>query len=206
MNRPQPFGQRPHCPDCDSPELHNRRDFLASAGAALAAGAAVAGGLGPNWAVAKDTAATSTAGKTPETLVKVLYDTLTEAQKKAMCFDWDYVEAKAPPERKGPGGQKARGLLRTFISNNWMITPQALIDHKQKFYTDEQRDIVRKIFEGIIQPEWHAKIDKQLEDDAGGFGHEQSIAIFGKPGDGKFEFVMTGRHHQALPHSAAARR
>jgi hypothetical protein len=53
---------------------------------------------------------------------------------------------------------------------------------------------VRKIFEGIIQPEWHAKIDKQLKDDAGGFGNQQNIAIFGKPGDGKFEFVMTGRH------------
>ena len=36
--------------------------------------------------------------------------------------------------------------------------------------------------------------DKQLEDDCGGFGEEQSIAIFGQPGDGKFEFVLTGRH------------
>jgi hypothetical protein len=54
--------------------------------------------------------------------------------------------------------------------------------------------MIRDIFEGIIQPEWHEKIDKQLEDDAGGYGEKQSIAIFGKPGDGKFEFVMTGRH------------
>ena len=28
----------------------------------------------------------------------------------------------------------------------------------------------------------------------GGFGERQSIAIFGEPGDGKFELVMTGRH------------
>ncbi len=32
-----------------------------------------------------------------------------------------------------------------------------------------------------------------MEDDAGGYGEEQSIAMFGKPGE-KFEFVMTGRH------------
>ncbi len=63
------------------------------------------------------------------------------------------------------------------------------------FYNKDQQAIVRQIFEGIIQPDWHKRIDKQLEDDAGGYGEQQSIAIFGKPGDGKkFEFVMTGRH------------
>ena len=54
--------------------------------------------------------------------------------------------------------------------------------------------MIRDIFEGLIQPDWYAKIDKQLQDDAGGFGKQQNIAIFGKPGDGNFEFVMTGRH------------
>lgn len=39
-----------------------------------------------------------------------------------------------------------------------------------------------------------SKFDKQLEDDCGGFGIEQNVAIFGKPGDGNFEFVITGRH------------
>ena len=53
--------------------------------------------------------------------------------------------------------------------------------------------MIKHIFEGIIKPDWHKRIDKQLEDDAGGYGEQQSIAIFGKPGD-KFEFVMTGRH------------
>ena len=174
--------RRPHeCPDCrETSDQPNRREFLRTASVA-AAGAAVGGGLAPTFARAKDTAAAASAGKTPETLVKVLYDTLTDTQKKAVCFDWNHHDPK-------------RGLLRTFVANNWHITPQFLITHKNPFYTDEQRDIVRKIFEGIIRPEWHARIDKQLEDDAGGFGHEQSLAIFGKPGDGKFEFVMTGRH------------
>ncbi|MCH8924034.1 MAG: DUF3500 domain-containing protein [Planctomycetes bacterium] len=33
-----------------------------------------------------------------------------------------------------------------------------------------------------------------MSDDSGGFGDQNSIAIFGEPGSDKFEFVMTGRH------------
>jgi hypothetical protein len=115
---------------------------------------------------------------TPETLVKTLFDALSEEQKKAVCFDWDYKHPKM-------------GLLRTRVANNWHITEPEI---NGKFYTADQRDIVRAIFEGLIQPDWHKRIDQQLDDDAGGFGEDQNIAIFGKPGDGKFEFVMTGRH------------
>jgi hypothetical protein len=46
----------------------------------------------------------------------------------------------------------------------------------------------------MISPEWHERIDKQLSDDSGGYGENNSIAIFGTPGSEKFEFVMTGRH------------
>jgi hypothetical protein len=107
-----------------------------------------------------------------------LYATLNDQQKQAVCFDWDHQDAK-------------RGLLRTFVANNWNITePQINSD----FYTDQQRDLITKVFEGIIHPDWHERYYRQLEDDAGGFGNEQSIAIFGKPGDDKHEFVMTGRH------------
>jgi hypothetical protein len=189
--------QRPMrvCPDCDtSSESLSRRQFLAAGSAA-----ALALSGAPVWAeegkkaTVKAAAKATAAASTPESLVKVLYDTLTEAQKKDICFDWDYVETKTRPGLNGRNAP-ARGLLRTYVANNWQITDHSLISHKDKFYTDEQRDIVRKIFEGLITPEWQKQIDKQLEDDAGGFGHEQSVAIFGKPGEGKFEFVMTGRH------------
>lgn len=158
-----------------------RRDFLTTAAAAAAMT-----GLSPLWAVAKDT--TKPAG-TPETLVKVLFDSLSDEQKKAVCFAWDHQDPK-------------KGLLRTRVENNWNITPQFLAGGtagtkdpiSKKFYTAEQQAIVRSIWEGLITPEWQPKIDKQLEDDAGGFGHEQSIAIFGTPGTKQFEFVMTGRH------------
>ena len=79
------------------------------------------------------------------------------------------------------------------MSNNWQITKPHI---RSDFYTKKQQDLIHDIFKGIINPEWYAKFLKQLKDDTGGkeWGHEQSIAIFGKPGSDKFEFVMTGRH------------
>lgn len=146
----------------------SRRTFLKTAAAGTAAVCA-----SPLIAGAADTKSQSA-----ETMVKVLYDSLSEEQKSAVCYDWDYLDEK-------------RGLLRTRVGANWMITPQEI---RGEFYNDDQRDIIRKVFEGMIQPQWHAKFDQQLDDDCGGFGHDQSFAIFGSPKDDKFEFVLTGRH------------
>ena len=115
----------------------------------------------------------------PESLVKVLYDALSPKQREAVCFPWDHQDEE-------------RGLLRTRVSANWDITDYYIND--DEFYTKDQQAIIRNIFEGIISPEWHQRIDKQLDDDAGGYGEQNSIAIFGEPGGEKFEFVMTGRH------------
>jgi Protein of unknown function (DUF3500) len=165
------------CPDCGSAESFasktrgvNRREFLAAGSAA-----ALAIGTAPLWAEAADTASSASS---PESLVKVLFDKLSDKQKKDLCFAWDYQHPKM-------------GLLRSRVSNNWHITAPSL---NSDYFSKEQRAIVRSIFEGIIQPDWHKRIDKQLEDDAGGFGEHQNIAIFGTPGEGKYEFVMTGRH------------
>jgi hypothetical protein len=149
----------------------HRRDFLklAGAGTAAAMGGAFTG------SAAADAGGSSS---TPETTVKQLYDSLSDSQKKEICFPWDHVDAKL-------------GLLRTRIAANWRITKPAI---SSDFYTPEQRQLVREIFEGIIQPDWHERFDKQLKDDDGGFGTRQRIAIFGAPGSGKFQFVFTGRH------------
>ncbi|MGD9722464.1 MAG: DUF3500 domain-containing protein [Pirellulales bacterium] len=157
------------CPDCESRASVTRRDFIRTAGTA-----AVAVGASPllaraDVAIAKDAPA--------ETVTKLLYESLSDAQKKEVCFAWDHSE----PER---------GLLRTRIANNWNITKPNITSD---FYTKDQQAMIKHIFEEIIQPDWHERIYKQLEDDAGGYGEQQSIAMFGAPGD-KFEFVMTGRH------------
>jgi hypothetical protein len=163
------------CPDCaaeePAPSL-DRRTFLR----ATAASAATL----PLWATPRAAVAAPSPSSPAETAVKALYDSLTDEQRKVVCFDWDY---------KAPG----RGLLRTHVSNNWQITKPHI---KSEFYTAKQQGIVHDIFRGITNPDWYAKFLKQLRDDTGGkpWGADQSLAIFGKPGDGKFEFVMTGRH------------
>ncbi|MCH2062136.1 MAG: DUF3500 domain-containing protein [Roseibacillus sp.] len=113
-----------------------------------------------------------------ESLVKVLYESLNEKQRKAMCFAWDHVDPK-------------RGLLRTRIENNWRITNPIVASN---FYNKDQQALIRGIFEGMTSPDWHERFDQQLKDDVGGFGKRQSIAIFGEPGSGKFQFVLTSRH------------
>ncbi len=149
----------------------SRRHFLKSAAgtALVATGLPTRGLANPSQ---KDRAIS------PESLVGRLYHSLSGEQKNIVCFDWDHQDPK-------------RGLLRTFIANNWNITPAEI---HSDFYSREQQALIRDIFEGLIQPDWHDRFDKQLKDDCGGFGHQQSIAIFGEPGKNRFEFVLSGRH------------
>ncbi|MCO8124913.1 DUF3500 domain-containing protein [Stieleria sp. TO1_6] len=151
----------------------DRRTFIKNASTAAAATAAV-GSVG-SFGHAETVEPASTSA---ESLVGRLYETLSDQQRKQICFDWDHKEDK-------------RGLLRTFVANNWNITEPEINDD---FYSDQQRELITGVFESIIHPAWHERYYQQLEDDAGGFGNEQSIAIFGKPNEGKFELVLTGRH------------
>jgi hypothetical protein len=157
-----------------------RREFLTTAGGVVIGASAVGSILpaGRVWAQAKAAEATA-AASSPESLVKVLYDMLSPKQHETICFPWDHKDDD-------------RGLLRTRIAANWDITENYIND--SDFYNKDQQAVIRQIFEGIISPEWHERIDKQLTDDAGGYGEQNSIAIFGEPGTKQFEFVMTGRH------------
>jgi hypothetical protein len=158
-----------------NPDQSNRRRFLQTTTKAAAAATATSWLHPLVWA---GSASETSRPESAESIVGQLYQSLSDSQRKEICFDWDYQHPK-------------RGLLRTFVANNWNVTRPEIISD---FYTDDQRDLIRQVFEGIIHPDWHDRYDQQLEDDAGGFGHEQSVAIFGKPGEGKFEMVITGRH------------
>lgn len=165
------------CPDCNEsipgPSDVSRRGFLKTA-VATAAVATTVGSL-PKIVMADDTATKPTS----ENLVKTLFDSLTPEQKSELCFDWNY--------------QDDRGLLRTHVSNNWSITDTAM-NVGGKFFTKDQQGLIEALFWGMYNPDWHDRIRKQLQDDAGGYGKAQTIALFGTPGSDKFEFVMTGRH------------
>lgn len=107
-----------------------------------------------------------------EALVVDLYGTLTEAQRKEMCF---------------PFGHE----LQSKVDNNWHITKPTLTN----FFTKDQQEMVKQIFLGLHSEEYAQTVIGQVAHDSGkaGFG-ASSIAIFGEPGRGKFQFVLTGRH------------
>ncbi|MBI3278786.1 MAG: DUF3500 domain-containing protein [Acidobacteria bacterium] len=105
-----------------------------------------------------------------ETLVASFYKSLTPDQKKEIAFPFDHP-------------------LRSKVDNNWHITPHPV----GKFYTPDQQAMITEIFRGLHNPEFVDKVMQHVQDDAGGLGN-YSVALFGEPAGGKFEFVLTGRH------------
>jgi Protein of unknown function (DUF3500) len=160
------------CPDCNA-DMADRRRFLKSVAATAAATTL------PIWATPR-AAAAPTPTTAAETAVKGLFDSLTPDQKSKVCFAWDHKDPK-------------RGLLRTFVSNNWHIVPQTI---RGDFYTQKQQHLIHDIYKALLNPKWLEKFDRQTREDNGGkpWGTFQNIAIFGEPGTDKFELVLTGRH------------
>lgn len=106
-----------------------------------------------------------------ETAVAEFFKTLTEEQKSVLCFPFEHE-------------------LRHRISANWHVTKPTL---GETFFTSPQREIVRQIVKGLCSEEGHERMTRQMDEDAGGL-HEFSVAMFGTPGENKFEFMLTGRH------------
>ena len=153
------------CEDCSG---ISRRNFLKTtiAGTAVAASGAL-----PVLAVDKPALANTTGQ--PETLVATLFKSLSEKQRSEIAFSFDHP-------------------LRSKVDNNWNITKPTL---GGDFYTKDQQAMVREIFMKLHSEEYAERVMQQVVHDSGkeGFG-ASSIALFGEPGTGKFEFVLTGRH------------
>jgi hypothetical protein len=106
-----------------------------------------------------------------ESLVTQFYKSLNEAQRGAICFPFGHP-------------------LQSKIDNNWHIT-QARVSQ----FSREQQELIREIFLGLHSEQYAARVLQQVEHDngQGGFG-KCSVALFGEPGTGKFQFVFSGRH------------
>jgi hypothetical protein len=154
----------PHSEPCTCGGPITRRDFLKT----TAAGAALATGGLTSLPLRAETKRVQS-----ETLVSTFHQSLTAEQRKVICFPFDHP-------------------LRSKVDNNWHITDKTLKD----FFTKDQQQMVREIFLGLHSPEYADTVWKQVEHDSGkdGFYGGSSIALFGEPGSGKFEFVLTGRH------------
>jgi len=105
-----------------------------------------------------------------ETLVSHLYQSLSHEQKQQVAFPFDHA-------------------LRSKVDANWQITPVTI----GKFFTQDQQEMIRGIFSGLHNPEFVDQVYHHMREDGGGLGN-YSVALFGEPGSGAFEFVLTGRH------------
>lgn len=158
--------QPAHTPDCcDIPtDDLSRRRFVQSVGAA-----AVAAGALPLIGSRASAAPTpTTAG---ETAVKKFYESLSDKQREGVCFDF---------------GHK----LQTRLSANWQITKHPI---GSEFYTADQRELINEIVRNVCSEDGYDRLKLQMKDDMGGF-EEYAVAVFGQPGSGKFQWVLTGRH------------
>jgi hypothetical protein len=150
---------------CPDCDSLSRRNFLKTS---VVAAAASTFGTVPIIGRAAEEAAKAK----PETLVTTLYKSLNDAQRKALCFAFDHP-------------------LRTEVDNNWHIVDEKI----GSFLNADQQQMVREIFLGLHSPAYADKVMGQVIHDSGKAGFEDSaIALFGEPGTGKFEFVLTGRH------------
>jgi hypothetical protein len=166
----------------------NRRAFLKNAaGTALAlAGPASSGGAKP------EASTTSSRLDGTGTAIRALYDTLTDRQKKEICFAWDYRATPVFGRTPVPSKDGKALPLRLHVSNAWRITPPAITN---RFFTREQQQLIQAVFRGIFQPGWPEKLARQAKDDTGqAWGEGQSIALFGTPGKGPVQCVFTGFH------------
>ena len=155
---------RQSCPDCERPV--DRRTFMRNVGSAALVGAAA-----PAFLAARPAHAAPTAKSAAETAIGRFYDSLTDSQKQTIVFPFDHE-------------------LRKKISANWHVTKPTLDDD---FYTKEQRALVHEIVRNVTTEDGYERILRQTEDDDGGIG-SYSMAVFGSPGTGRFEWELTGRH------------
>ena len=154
--------QLPDCADC---ETVGRRDFLKAIGTS-----AVVGSLTSSWLAPGAFAAPSPTSDA-ETGVGRLYASLSENQKKTICFAFDHP-------------------LRQKINANWQITKPTI---GNDFYSNDQRHLITEIVRKVTSEDGYQRLLKQMEFDDGGIG-SYSVAIFGEPGTSLFEWELTGRH------------
>lgn len=144
---------------------NDRRRFLKASAATLAAASI------PQFAYAAPTRQSAA-----ETVVSEFYQSLSDAQRKAIC---------------SPIGSE----LRSRVNANWHVSKHLIGDD---FYSDSQRAMIEKIVRGVTSADGFKRLEEQMEYDDGGL-NAYSVAMFGEPattGDASapFQWLLTGRH------------
>ena len=144
----------------------NRRSFIKTVGSA-----AVATASAPMLFDARFAHAAPTAKSAAESVVGEFYNSLSEKQMAEICFRFNH-------------GARRR------INPNWHVT-EPLIG--SDFYSDSQRAMINQIIKNITSETGYERLQAQVVDDDGGI-EAFSVAVFGEPGKGKFQWELTGRH------------
>jgi len=183
--------ETPYCPECEEafdypePMLLGRRDFLRTT-AAGAAAAAVVGTAGVSVA----RAAEERKPKPAEDLVRELYASLKDDQKKKVVYEYDHVEKNNP-----------------IKSRQRMVNAALLGVSIGSVYTKAQQELVEKIVKSLSSgDDGYHQISREGTWDASRAFTNCGALIFGEPTKGnKFAFVFSG-HHLTSAATATARK
>jgi len=106
-----------------------------------------------------------------ETIVGEFHASLSEQQRADICRPFS-------------------DALRSKVNANWHVTKPLI---GSDFFTAPQREMIEKIVRGLTSEEGYERLNRQMDDDDGGLG-AYSVAIFGTPVAGDFQWLLTGRH------------
>ncbi len=156
----------------DSVNTHNmisRRELFSSAArsAGVIAAAAALPGLIPSSASAGPAYG---GGNRVRELVKTLHHGMTEEQKKLILFPFEHRR-------------------RRVIGNNWYVVKPKI----GEIYTPDQQELMKEIIKKVSSEQGYEKFMNVMETDSGGYLNYHA-ALFGDPDQGKFEWVLSGRH------------
>lgn len=151
---------------CSDCESLDRRSFLKAASAATVAGIAMPMLVGQSGLYAAPSKTSSAEGAAAR-----LFASLSAEHKKVVCFSFDHE-------------------LRRRINANWHITKPTVGD---SFYNKDQQALINEIVKNVTSPDGYERLKKQMDHDSGGID-DYSVAMFGEPGSGAFEWELTGRH------------
>lgn len=144
----------------------SRRDFVKTLGSAAVAASVP-------WTGTREASGATTGpgpAATAETPVARFFRSLSNDQRKLLCFPSNHP-------------------LRSQVQNHWAIVEPTIDD-----LTPDQQALCREIFRNLVSEDGHARFQKQMQEDDGGF-ERYHVAVFGEPGsDRPFEWVVTGRH------------
>jgi hypothetical protein len=108
--------------------------------------------------------------------LRAFYESLTAAQKRQMCFEWDHRGFTNLP-------------LRLHVTNNWAVSPASISG-----FDKEQQRLIEDVIASVLSPGWPEKLKREARDDTGQTWGNQKVAIFGQPDKGPCQMVVTGFH------------